>query len=167
MEKSGFVKRTKNKLKKDFLITHNLVAQNKNMSFEAKGLLLMLLSLPDDWIIHKSWIIKEYNIGREKLKRMFKELEDNGYFAPLEMVRENGMFIGRNYMVYDRPCNGVAEISPMYQNPSTVDPSTVNDTTKKDISIQSTYKEKENINKVEKFGNLPSGDEAIYNKLFN
>lgn len=55
----------------------------------------------------------------------------------------------------------------MYQNPSTVDPSTVNDTTKKDISIQSTYKEKENINKVEKFGNLPSGDEAIYNKLFN
>lgn len=151
---SGFVKRTKSKIKEDFVIVHNLVAQNKNLSFEARGLLIMLLSLPDDWVIHKSWIMKEYKIGREKLKRMFNELEVNGYFASLEMVREDGKFIGKNYMVYDRPANNTAENSPMYRNPSTVDPSTVNSTATKSISIQRTNNKKNIYNKGEILKNL-------------
>lgn len=167
MDKSGLLKRKKTTHERDYVTVHNLVAQNKNLSFEARGLLIMLLSLPEDWVLHKSWITKEYKIGREKMKRIFNELEKNGYFVPMEMVRKDGKFVGKNYLIHDRPCNDVKEISPMYRNPSTVEPTAENGTTKKDISIKSTYKEKENNNNVEKFGNFPSGDsDAIKLMIF-
>lgn len=148
MNNVNLIKRTKS-IKSDFLIAHNKLVQNSNVSFESRGLLVMLLSLPDDWVLHKSWIMKEYKIGRDKLNRMFKELKDNGYLVEMEMIRENGKFKGKNYMIYDTPQNDVKEISPMYQNPSTVEPhtvepSTANDTTTKNISIDSTYSKKEN-----------------------
>lgn len=58
-------------------------------------------------------------------------------------------------MIYDRPINEVKENSPMYQNPSTAHPSTGNDTTKKNISVQSTNNKKKIYNKSEILKNLP------------
>jgi hypothetical protein len=148
MENTNLIKRTR-AMKENFLIAHNKLVQNKNMSFQAKGLLVMLLSLPSDWVLHKSWIMKEYKIGRDKLNSMFNELKENGYLIEVEMIRKKGKFVGMNYMIYDEPQNNVKEISPMYQNPSTAnphtaEPHTVNGTTTKNISLHSTEKKKEN-----------------------
>ena len=152
MKNTDLIKRTR-ATKDNFLIAHNKLVQNKNLSFQARGLLVMLLSLPTDWVLHKSWIMKEYKIGRDKLNRMFRELKENGYLVEVEMLRgDNGAFTGMNYMVYDEPQNGVQENSPMYQNPHTDNqytgkPLTDNNTTTKDISIHSKEKKKEHISK--------------------
>jgi len=154
MKNTDLIKRSKSKYKENFLITSNSLAQNVNVSFQAKGMLVLLLSLPDDWVIYKSWIMKEYKVGRDRLNKIFKELSDSGYLICLDMVRKNGKFMGKNYVIYDTPQNGILEDSPMYRKPSTVKPytdkpSTVNSTPTKDIYLQSTEKEKEKITQKE------------------
>ena len=63
-----------------FTVVYQEVAQHKTMSMEARGLLLFMLSLPDDWEYHKSWIKDQCpNWGREKLSKILKELEQKGY----------------------------------------------------------------------------------------
>ena len=109
--------------------------------------------------------MKEYKIGRDKLNRMFKELKDNGYLVEMNMIRENGKFKGKNYMIYDTPQNDVEEVSPMYRKPSTVkpstgEPSTVNDTTTKNLSVQRTELNKKNTLKKEEISFF-SVDECI------
>lgn len=153
MANTGLLKRSKSKLNKNFSIVSNKIIQNKNISFEARGLLVFLLSLPDDWVLHKTWIMKEYNIGKHKLSKMFDELEDNGYFASFKMIVENGRFKGRNYIVYEEPQNNVKECLPfdekpsadfpMTDFPSTVFPPTENPTTTKNTYLESTHGKKE------------------------
>lgn len=163
---TGLVKRTKSNIRKNFLIVRNNLLQNKNISFESKGLLLMMLSLPDDFIIHKTWIMKEYKIGKHKINKMFKELEENGYLASLEMLVKDGRFIGRNYMIYESPENNVAEISPFSkkndtvsdfpstENPPTEIPPTEKQYTKKNIPLQRTEIKKEHT--------LKKGDDVFF-----
>ena len=43
----------------------------QQLSMEAIGLLSYFLSLPSDWVIYKSQLHSQLNIGREKLDRMF------------------------------------------------------------------------------------------------
>lgn len=153
MANTGLLKRSKSKLNKNFSIVSNKIIQNKNISFEARGLLVFLLSLPDDWVLHKTWIMKEYGIGKHKLTKMFKELEDNGYFASFDMIVEKGRFKGKNYIVYEEPQNNVKECLPfdekpsadfpMTDFPSTVFPPTENPPTTKNTYLESTHGKKE------------------------
>ena len=65
---------------KSFTVIYNEVAQHKSMSMEARGLLLFMLSLPDDWDFHKSWLQDQcLGWGRDKLAKILKELEVCGY----------------------------------------------------------------------------------------
>lgn len=85
-------------------MVHNDVVQNTTLSFKAKGFLCYILSLPDDWILHKSHVMKEFNIGRVALDNIFKELESAGYLVITDMITdESGRFTGKNYLFYDEP----------------------------------------------------------------
>ncbi len=65
---------------KSFTVIYNEVAQHNAMSMEARGLLLFMLSLPDDWDFHKSWLQDQCpGWGRDKLAKILKELETLGY----------------------------------------------------------------------------------------
>ena len=171
MKETDLIKRSTSKYKENFLITSNSLAQNVNVSFQSKGMLMLLLSLPDDWIIHKSWVMKEYKVGRDRLNRIFKELTDSGYLICLDMVRKNGKFMGKNYVIYDTPQNGVLEDSPMYRlpytvKPSTVKPSTVNSTTTKNIYLQSKKNKKEKITQKENSVFSVINEEVVSNGSF-
>ena len=45
------------------------MAQDKTLSWKARGLLLYLLSLPDDWNIYESELIKHATDGRDSTKQ--------------------------------------------------------------------------------------------------
>lgn len=63
-----------------FTVVYQEVAQHKSMSMEARGLLLFMLSLPEDWEYNKSWLQDQCpKWGREKLAKILKELEQKGY----------------------------------------------------------------------------------------
>lgn len=83
-----------------FVQIPNSLAQNKNLSIEAKGLLLFMLSLPSDWVIHKSWIQKEHvKLGRDRLDRVWKEIQEAGYVEKTQNVTQKGTFNGVTWIV--------------------------------------------------------------------
>lgn len=99
---------------------------NCNLSLEAIGLLANLLKLPSDWVIQKSYLPNQFNIGREKIDRMFKELQDAGFIISLKEYDDQGRF-SYNHIVYDRPFNGEPNtVKPITAEPHTAKPSTVN-----------------------------------------
>lgn len=57
----------------------NEVLQNKALSFEAKGMLVYLLSKPDDWVVRVNDLVNASPAGKAKTRRIIKELEGTGY----------------------------------------------------------------------------------------
>lgn len=111
-------------------------AQDARLTLEARGLLAMLLSLPDNWDYTVSGLAAKSNCGRDRMRRMLRELEDVGYLVREQSHDEAGKFDGNVYVVQDEPPESAAEESPectpnftvglktrQRQNPSTAEPS--------------------------------------------
>lgn len=102
----------------DFTILPNEVFRC-NLSIEAIGLLACLLKLPHDWVIQKTYLHSQLDLGREKLDRIFKELQDKGFIISVKQYDINGRFT-YDHIVYDKPFNN----EPLTESPSTASPST-------------------------------------------
>ena len=66
----------------NFTILPNHLLQNRELSYEARGLLCELLSRPEDWRIYKTQLIRSgffKNNGRDVVNRIFRELRHFGY----------------------------------------------------------------------------------------
>ena len=66
------------KLQKNFTIADNRIMQNSQLSFEARGLYLYMISLPDGWEFSEARLAKNGGIGLDKCKRILKELFEIG-----------------------------------------------------------------------------------------
>jgi len=108
----------KSKQASDYTVIPNKVFKS-GLSIEAIGLLSYFLSLPHDWVIYKTKLHEQLNIGREKLDRMFKELQDSGYVLSVKRQQESGQF-EYEHIVYDKPFND----EPHTALPHTVKPPT-------------------------------------------
>lgn len=76
--------------------------QDSDLTFEARGLLCFMLSLPENWIFYKSWLQNQSpNCGRDKMIRILKELEDNGYMVRQREKNEKGQFTGWVWEIFD------------------------------------------------------------------
>ncbi len=112
----------KSKHSGDYTVIPNTICRSK-MSLEAIGLLTILLSNRHDWIIYKTTLHNELGIGREKLNRIFKELQDNGYIISVKNIDPITGHFEYTHVVYDKPFNG-EEAKPDTEIPSTEIPST-------------------------------------------
>lgn len=113
------------KRKENFTIVDNSLFDLK-IGMDSILLLMYCLSLPDNWVFHKTHLQKKFNVGRTIMDRMFKELESTGYLVSLEMIRnEQKQFTGRSYIFYDEPFNGEPMVGePLAENPSAAQAST-------------------------------------------
>ncbi len=112
-------------------------AQDGRLTLETRGLLALMLSLPTDWDYTVTGLAVKANCGREKLRRMVRELETVGYLVREQAHGEGGQFSGNVYVLQDAPPldgfsgNGdaqnptVAQKHRQRQKPSTAEPSTV------------------------------------------
>ena len=84
-----------------FTVVYQEVAQHKTMSMEARGLLLFMLSLPEDWEYQKKWLQSQCpGWGREKLTKIMKELEQKGYLIRTSRQDEKtGKMLGWDWEV--------------------------------------------------------------------
>jgi len=73
------------------------------MSAKSKGILLYLLSLPDDWIIHEIEIVKHFTDGEKSIRTGIRELIKLGYITREQERHENGKFGELNYDVHEVP----------------------------------------------------------------
>ncbi|GIW49172.1 MAG: replication protein [Caloramator sp.] len=81
---------------------------DNRLSFKAKGILVYMLSRPDDWQFYESEILKHTSDGKDSLKNGIKELIKYGYIVRHEK-RELGRFAGYEYIVYEMPVDVVGE----------------------------------------------------------
>lgn len=107
--------------KKEFVVILNALAQNRKLSYEARGLLLDLLSRPNDWEVVPAELEIE-GCGRHKVARILKELGVKGYMVTEEM-RELGRWAGIDYYFFDVPQTGFPHTAkPHADKPQPEDP---------------------------------------------
>lgn len=88
--------------KHHFTTVPNSLARDSSLSFKARGILLLVLSNCDEWVVHQSWLEEQGLEGREAIRSGMKELVAAGY-ARYEEVREGGMFVAGRWTFMDEP----------------------------------------------------------------
>ena len=92
------VKRTKN-----FTVMSNHHFKNKELSLKAKGLLSLMLSLPDDWNYSMKGLATLSKDGIDSVRTAMKELENQGYVTIDRDRNEAGCYQGTVYTVREVP----------------------------------------------------------------
>ena len=87
---------------KDYTCMSNHHFKNKNLSLKAKGLLSLMLSLPDTWDYSVAGLASLSSDGETSVRTAVKELEEHCYLKRTP-VRENGRIIDWEYDIYEKP----------------------------------------------------------------
>ena len=95
-------------LTKNFSIIPNHIAQSKELSPNAKSLIIHILSMPDNWFYVKTKFWRETNLGRNAFNNAWKELETYGYIQS-ERIKDGNLVRGYNYIISDLPIFGMSE----------------------------------------------------------
>lgn len=88
---------------KNYTVLSNYHFKEKGMSLKAKGLLSLMLSLPDDWNYSVSGLVKLSKDGKDSVMSALAELEKFGYLHRSKTTNEKGQFSGIQYNIYEEP----------------------------------------------------------------
>ena len=105
----------RNPNKDKFTIVDNTALKDKNLSLKARGLLITMLSLPDNWDFSEKGLraILEKD-GQSSIRSGLKELEEYGYLVRTRERDQHGKISNVAWTIYDYP---------HLENPSMVNPS--------------------------------------------
>lgn len=95
---------------RDFTVMSNHHLRNKNMSLRAKGLLSLMLSLPDTWDYTLNGLAKISTEGVDAIRTVIRELENLGYLERRRTRNEKGHLKAAEYIIYERPVFKTANI---------------------------------------------------------
>lgn len=95
----------------NYTVLSNYHFKEKNMSLKAKGLLSLMLSLPDTWNYTIAGLVSLSKDGKDSVMSALSELEKFGYLIREQKVNDKGQFSGVEYNIYESPqeVNTVAE----------------------------------------------------------
>lgn len=94
-------------LPNDFTILPNRLLKDKRLSFRARGILAMMLSMPEDWQTYAEWIEDQGTEGREALQSAFKELENCGYLSRRRVLdAATKKFVRNEWVWFNEPYDG-------------------------------------------------------------
>lgn len=77
--------------------------KERQMSLKAKGLLSLMLSLPDSWNYNVSGLVKLSKDGKDGVMTALAELEKFGYLSRTQLYNEKGQFSGVEYNIFEQP----------------------------------------------------------------
>ena len=80
----------------------NRYLEDKNISLKAKGLLTLMLSLPDNWKFNVNGLCLLCKESKNAVNSAIKELKDNKYLEVEKTYDESGRFI-YVYIIYEYP----------------------------------------------------------------
>lgn len=63
----------------NYTIINNEILKRNDISWKAKGILIYILSLPDDWVIYLEEVMEHATDGRDSFRKGWNELRDLGY----------------------------------------------------------------------------------------
>ena len=88
---------------RDFTIITNAVLRDTNLSLKAKGLLSMMLSLPEDWNYTTRGLAKICKEGVDAIGAALRELEAAGYIVRHKLRDRQGRISDTEYVIYEQP----------------------------------------------------------------
>ncbi|MBR4093510.1 MAG: hypothetical protein IKK32_06550 [Oscillospiraceae bacterium] len=88
---------------KDFTVIHNEFVKDERLGIEEKGMLLLLMSLPEDWDFSIEGLTKISRSGKCKVSNALNKLKKYGYFRRIRQIDENGRVIDWIYEFSDQP----------------------------------------------------------------
>ena len=81
----------------------NYHLKDKRLSLKAKGLLSVMLSLPDEWTSNRKGLARLSKDGLDSVRSTVKELERYGYVTRHRIRTETGQLADTEYLVRERP----------------------------------------------------------------
>ena len=112
---------------RDYTVMSNHHLRNANLSLKAKGLLSMMLSLPEDWNYTTRGLAKICKEGVDAIGAALRELERAGYIVRYQKRDKNGRITDTEYVIYEQPQPGTPQpdmASPDTENPYLDNPDT-------------------------------------------
>lgn len=100
-EKRKTIIRVNHKALPYFLVARS-VAQNTELSYEALGLLVYLLSKPDDWQVQPE-TLKRHGTGRASVYKLLKELREAGHVQRVIQRDDKKHITKFEYVIYEEP----------------------------------------------------------------
>ena len=121
-----------------YTVIFRSVAQDSRLSLKARGLFLLMQSLPDDWSYSISGLAAKANAGKDTIRSALKELADVGYLVK-EQAHDSGGKFARNVLILQdeapAPLSGFPTTVGSSEAPSSGKPSTGKPTTEKPSTV--------------------------------
>lgn len=112
---------------KNYTHMANYHFREKEMSLKAKGLLSLMLSLPEEWDYSVRGLAALSKDGKDSVMNTLTELENFGYLKRTKVLDENGRFAGYDYDIFEKPhLKKPCSEKPLTENPCPENPDTEN-----------------------------------------
>ena len=115
---------------RDYTVMSNHHLRDKALSLKSKGLLSMMLSLPEDWNYTTRGLAKICKEGVDAIGGALRELESAGYIVRHQLRDRQGRISDTEYVIYEQPQPKTPDTpqpdtaSPDTENPYLADPDT-------------------------------------------
>ena len=106
----------------NYTVMSNHHFKEKKMSLKAKGLLSLMLSLPDDWDYSISGLATLSKDGKDSIMSALAELEKFGYLTRKRLTDDKGRFAGVEYNIFEVP----QPKEPVSENPNSANENSEN-----------------------------------------
>lgn len=107
---------------RDYTVMSNHHLRNTGLSLKAKGLLSLMLSLPEEWDYTTKGLAHICKDGVDSICAGVRELEEHGYVIRERVRNENGQLGAIEYTILEQPI----EPSPKREKPKQENPVQVN-----------------------------------------
>ena len=107
-----------------YTVMSNYHLRDKDLKLGTKGLLSVILSLPEDWDYTIAGLAVVCGTGKDAVRAAVNELEKAGYITRTQVKAEGGKFGGNQYIIREIPEVVSAPLSgfPTTEKPSTEKP---------------------------------------------
>ena len=115
---------------RDYTVMSNYHLKDKGLTLKSKGLLSMILSLPEEWNYTTRGLASICKEGVDAIGSAIKELETAGYIVRRQLRGANGRITDTEYIIYEQPQPKKLDmlpsdvVSPDTENPDMVKPDT-------------------------------------------
>ena len=106
----------------NFTVMSNYHFKEKKMSLKAKGLLSLMLSLPEDWDYSVAGLTTLSKDGKDGVMTALAELEKFGYLTRTRLVNDKGQFDGVEYNIFEQPQEKPVAEKPISENENSEKP---------------------------------------------
>ena len=111
---------------RNYTVMSNVHLKDRGISLKAKGLLSVILSLPEDWNYTTRGLAAICKEGVDSIGAALRELESAGYLARHRLRDKSGRISDTEYVVYESPHKETEADMPDADAPDTASPCTEN-----------------------------------------